>query len=178
MDIKTENNKERILGGVKKMKKIVSGGMGMIEIIVVVGIIATSFFTVTSVASNFVARSAKESNFNKAVQLAKESIEVVRVLRDATWSGSIASKSVNTWYYPTNNGTAWSLTLTSPGLVGDRFLQAVKFDRVYRDAQDDIASSGTEDINIRKVTSKVDWFSGVATQSISLETYVSNYLNN
>lgn len=152
--------------------------MGVVEIIVVVGIVATSFFAVSQVASNFVNRSAKDSNFNKAVQLSKEGVEAVRTLRDATWAGNIASKSVDTWYYPTNNGTSWSLTLTNPGLVEGIFSQTVKFDRVYRDAQDDIAASGAEDINIRKVTSKVDWFNGAATQSVSLETYVSNYLNN
>ena len=152
--------------------------MGMVEIIVVIGIMATSFFAVSQVASNFVARSAKDSNFNKAVQLAKESVEAARVLRDATWSGNIANKTVSTWYYTAHNGTSWSLTLINPGLVDGRFSQMVKFNRVYRNGQDDIASSGTEDANMRKITSKVDWFNGAATQSISMETYVSNYLNN
>ena len=75
-------------------------------------------------------------------------------------------------YYLAFTGTSWQATLT-PTYVG-MFDRRIRLAEVYRDAEDDIAASGTLDPNTRLVSSTVSWLEHGATSTKVVSTYITN----
>lgn len=114
----------------------------------------------------------------QAAFLEEEGLEAVRILRDNSWSTNIAPQSNATPTYLAYNGTTWVATSTNTYVDG-AFERKVQFGSVSRDVnQNIVASGGTVDTNIRKVTVTVSWRQGTATSTHSLSTYLTNVLNN
>lgn len=153
-------------------------GIGIVEIIVVIAIITGSFFAISQLSSMYVFYASSGIDHDNAVSLAAEGIEATRALRDYSWSLNVATKSIGAVYYITVSDSNWVIATSSPGLINDKFDRTIVFNRVYRDANDDIASSGTEDVSIRKVVSTVSWSDRVGSKSVSLNTYLSDFLGN
>ena len=148
-------------------------GFGLIEIIIAASIITVLFVAILSTYSLFLKTLLGGTQDIKATYLLREGIEVVRIVRDNGWTTNIASLDVDTPYYPTWNGSTWTLSST-PNLI-DGFYRKVIFETAYRDANDDLVSSGgAEDDNTRFVTTDVSWWNGSATTTKSVSTFITN----
>lgn len=159
-------------------KKNSRTGFGLIEIVVAVAIISISFFAlagVSQIALRVVHKSTEETRANF---LLEEGIEIVRLLRDETWTGNIDSLSVSTVYYPVYNTglNEWQLSTTNPGAIDGIFTRTISFANVYRrDSDDDIVDPAspdpkTVDGGTREVTITVSWGS---TEVVSITISVS-----
>jgi hypothetical protein len=94
---------------------------------------------------------------------------VVRIRRDNAWS-NISTLTLATNYYPLYSGGAWTLSAT-PSSVGI-FTRTVVFGAAYRDANQNLASSGTLDTQAKLVTVNVSWTEGGQTFSKTLQLYI------
>ena len=113
----------------------------------------------------------------EATYLADEGVEAMRLLRDSGWSANIATLTSGTPYYLSWNGTTWTTTSANTYIDGV-FERSVTLSDVYRDANDDIAASGTLDPNAKQVTVTVSWLQGSATSTRTLTAYITNLFAN
>ena len=111
----------------------------------------------------------------EATYLAEEAIETVKVLRNDGWATNIAPLTNGTTYYSTLSGSDWTLTTTDPGPINNQYSRTIVVEEVYRDTNDDIASTGTLDVKTKKVTATVTWSEHGSTESVTLETYITNF---
>ena len=131
-------------------------GMALMEIVVGLAIISISLI---SLLSNYRAHlKAISANIEsiKATYLAEETLEVVRFLRDSSWTKNIANLSDDTDYYIYWDGNVWVST-TTPQLIDD-------FSRSFK------LSSVNGDENVKKVDVTVD--------TKTLSTYITNLFKN
>lgn len=136
---------------------------------IVLGLIVTFMLVLRSTLAN--------TPRTQAALLAEEGIEVTRLLRDASWSSNIATKTNDVPFYLTFNGTSWLATTTNT-YINSTFERSVTLAAVYRDGNQNIVQSGgTLDPNARKVTVTVSWRQS-ATTSKSVSTYLTNVFSN
>jgi len=151
-------------------------GIGMIEIIVCLAIIAVTFWGFLElVRYNLKIQEQSEAKL-EAMNLAIEAIEAVRSIRDENWN-NLASLSLETRYYPIISTNKWTLTAANPGPINGLYDRWVIFERVYRDSSDDISSSGTEDSQTKKVTAVLQWNDRGQIKQFNLTTYLTNWTN-
>lgn len=155
-----------------------SQGFGLIEMMIVCGIIVMTFivFARAEVSALRLFR-AEQENMESSL-LAAEALEAVRSVRDESWAGNIAWRtqsplaSPSVPYYPVVISGKWSLATSSPGLVNGIYARSVIFEKVGRDASDRIVSSGgTDDPGTRKVTSRVR----LGTKTFYVVSYITNF---
>ncbi len=156
----------------KTKKEKLNKGFGLIEVIVGVAIISISFLGLMSVANLSFKILQKSSNNIKAGFLLEEGVEAVKIIRDSGWS-NISSLSNGVNYYLNYNGTTW-LTTTTPVYVDNLFERKFVSSEVYRDINDDIADSGTVDLDTKKITISVSWEENGNTVIQSFSTYITN----
>ncbi|MBI4225473.1 MAG: hypothetical protein HY617_04090 [Candidatus Sungbacteria bacterium] len=149
-------------------------GFGLIEMIIVCGIIVMTFlvFMRAEVSALRLFRAGQENM--EAALLAGEALEAVRSVRDESWVNNIAvlDDTGATRYYPVVQNGKWQLTAAAQPAINGTYTRFVTFAKVFRDSQDKIAASGTADANTRKVTSRVEWGSGKSSSVIS---YITNF---
>lgn len=156
-----------------KMRKFnFKNGFGLIEVIVGVAIISVSFLGLMSVAHLSFKILERSSHNLKAGFLLEEGAEAVKIIRDSGWS-NINSLSNGVNYYLNFNGTTW-LTTATPVYVDNIFERKFVLSNVYRDINDDIATSGTIDTGTKKITISVSWKEGGSTVTQSFSTYITN----
>lgn len=110
--------------------------------------------------------------------LAEEGLEAIRILRDNSWSSNIATRTSSSTFYIAWSGTTW-LATSSNQYIDSMFERSVIFYDVYRDANQDITTSGgTLDSNTKKVTVSVSWRTPSGTSTRALSMYLSNMFNN
>lgn len=150
-------------------------GFSMVEMIVVMAILLTTIVGILQVI--FLERRAQilAREDASAYILARETMEAARSVRDSDWT-NISTLSYSTPYYPQVNASdQWELIATNPGPVGI-YTRWVEFEEVLRDANDNIAVSGTSDADTLKVTAYVEWVRpGGDTRTVTLETYLTNW---
>ena len=154
-------------------------GFGLVEIIIAVSIVSLTLaaFLQVGVISVKLLRNEKENL--EATLLAEEALEAVRAIRDESWILNIDPLTNATTYYPVLQGGKWVLSVSSPGLINNRYQRYVLFDAVSRTSVDpgkdqiSTAVSGVYDdsANTRKVTSQVLW----GTKQKELVSYITNY---
>lgn len=149
-------------------------GFSLVEVLVGSAILVLVLVAFTSSLSLFSQASENATNRAQALFLAQESIEVLRGLRDESWSSHIAPQSPGTEYGLSFDGSSWQIE-SSPQMV-DGFERSVVFEQVFRDSNDDIADSGTEDAQARLITAEVTWNDGA--DSLTLETVLTNLFEN
>lgn len=153
-------------------------GISAIEILIVVSIIVVALTALLGLVSF----SLKSSNLIKhtvqANALAQETMEAVRNLRDQTsWDNDgLGTFAVNTAYHPEKTSTVppeWTL-LSGEEIIGI-FSRKVVFGKIFRDANDDIADSGTEDTNTKIATTTVSWEKRGGTHQVEIVSYFTNW---
>lgn len=153
-------------------------GFGLIEILIVVGIMGIAFFGLVAFLINSSGIIFQVTRNTEAVALAEEGVEGVRSLRDESWTTRIATLTEGITYYPVISSSKWTLTTTDPGTVNNLYTRTVVIEGVNRDVNDDIAVAGTDDPNTKEVTVMVTWNEGQNVQDVTIVTYITNFLDN
>jgi len=149
-------------------------GIGIIEILIVVAVIIISVTYLLGVATFSLRISTLTKETTQANNLAKETLEAVRNFRDGTsWDNDgLGTLTTGVAYYPqktTDNPPKWQLIQDEETVDG--FKRKVVFEKVLRDANDNISSSGTEDPKTRKATATVTW----KDKKVEIVTYLTNW---
>ncbi len=162
----------------KKFSDKLQKGFGMVEIIIASAIMGAVIVSVISVYHSLAEISLQNTPHVQAAFLLEEGVEVVKVIRDTSWSG-IASSTVGTVYqFRWNQSNSTWTTTTTPQVV-DIFTRTVIFSNVNRDADFNIVSTGgTLDANTRKATIQVSWRTDKGTTTKSVDTYIFKTFNN
>lgn len=147
-------------------------GFSLLEAILAVSIFAAVFLAVTGTYGIYIRSAVGNTPRVQAAFLSEEGIEILRFLRDNGWAASFGSFTSNTPYGFEFNAGSWT-TISSPEYIGS-FERTFKVYDVYRDTNDDIASSGTLDSDIKKATVFVRWPTRSGTTTASSTTYFTN----
>lgn len=151
-------------------------GISVIEIIVCLAIIMITFWSFAGIAQ-YSLKIQEQSNAKiEAINLASEAIEAIRSVRNESWD-NISSLSLETKYYPIISENKWILTLTDPGIISGTYDRSIIIEQVYRDINDNISETGTEDNQTKKITALVEWNDRGKTKQIDLITYLTNWNN-
>jgi len=153
-------------------------GIGLVEIVVVIGIIALLFpaiFQLLSLSSKTIRAG---TNKIEATYLAQEGIEATRTLRNKSWDSEIATLTNDTVYYPVISANRWTLSTINPGIIDGLYTVTVVLSEVFRDGNDDIAADGTSDPNTKKILAKTTWIERETAKEVAIETYITNFLQN
>ena len=165
----------RGFGGRTGFKK--RSGLGMVEAIVVIALIATTFVAILQLA--FLERRSQTLAREDiaAYMLVRESFEASRSIRDEDWI-NITNLTFGTAYYPVINAGRWEFSSSNPGIINGSYTRWVEVGEVFRDDNDDIAVSGISDPDTRFFTSYISWdIAGGTTRTIQLEMYLTNWQN-
>jgi len=158
----------------RDLKSFFQQGSLMVEVIVVVSIVTVSILVALTVAQKSIYLARQSLHHSQSAFLLEEGAEAVKVIRDNAWSG-ISSLTLSTDYYLSFSGgtwTTWTLS-TTPSQVG-AFTRRIVFSSAYRDANQDLAPSGTLDDQTRLVTVTVSWTEGAQTLSKTLQFYLTD----
>lgn len=157
-------------------------GFGLIELLVATSVISVSLFALVAVIQASFQVTSVSGVKARAEFLAEEGVEVVKILRDNSWSSNIATLATSTPYYPvfaTSTGV-WSLATVSPALIDNTYTREVIIDDVYRrDSDSDIVASTSPDsksldAGTREVTSRVLW----GSDSLQFGAYITDLFSN
>ena len=158
-----------------KLKDKNEKGFGLLEAVIGISIALIILLSIGQITVLSIKASEEKTQRIKALNLAKEGIEIVRVIRDDGWTSNIASLSFGTSYYIATSSNQWILTQVNPGLIEGKFTRTIVVDNVSRDSNDDIViSGGVNDAGTKKVTSSVAWG---GSKNIQLVTYITNILD-
>lgn len=152
-----------------------SKGFTIVEVLIGAAIIALFVAALSAAFSLYVSVLPERIDNIKASFLAQEGMEVIKYIRNEGWDANIATLSNDTDYHLLFSGGAWSTT-TTPQIIDGVFERVIVLEQVERDANSDIASSGTVDLDARKVTVTVSWDGGLKSES--LETYITDIIGN
>ena len=152
-------------------------GFTIIEVLIACSIISIFIFALMSVASGGIKLSSLALKQTQASFILEEGVESVKSIRDSSWT-NISNLTLGTEYYLTFNNTSNFGTLeTTSNTIDSTFTRKVVFSAVYRDANNDIASSGTLDTHAKKVTVTVSWVNSGVTSSKDLSFYLIDIFN-
>ncbi len=146
-------------------------GFGLIEIVVVAGIVVAALAGLAQASIFGVRALAREGQRLEAALFAREALEIARLLRDESWDANIAPLQNNVAYYPIVENNKWKLSGASPGAIQGTYQRSIIFNQVFRDSQDRIAAGGALDANTKKVTGRVTW----GNESVEAHTYLTNF---
>jgi hypothetical protein len=148
-------------------------GQIIIEVLIAFGLAS---ILLPAILTGFVSgRSGRVQQEQRSIALAllKEAEEAVRVYRDADWN-AFAVDGEPQVYHPQVSGSTWILTPGEEEING--FTRSITVERAYRDANNQIAETGTIDPSTKKVTLKVSW--GIlVSDSIVNSYYLTRWKN-
>ena len=149
-------------------------GFGLLEIVVGVTVISVSFFGLMSVSQISLRLVEKGAQNIQAAFLIEEGIEAVKFLRDSGWNANIAPLNLNTDYYFSFNNSMW-LATTSQIIIDGVYERYFTVEEVYRDANDDIVPSGTQDPDTLAILVRVSWQERGRTHTVEIASYLTNW---
>lgn len=151
----------------------------MLEVLIACAIISVTTFALISASVQGIQLSDRALKQTQASILLEEGAEVVKIIRDNSWT-TISNLTLETNYYLTFNtgSNTWSLGTTPTSAIDSTFTRTVVFSSVGRDGSDDIIlSGGTIDPRTKKVTVTVSWLQSGNTASKVLSFYISDIFN-
>lgn len=149
-------------------------GLTLVEVLIATSIILAFLLALFGVHNLYLRTALSNGEVIKAMGLAEESLEVMRFLRDSSWSANIAPLSLDVDYGLAFEAGVWQVT-TNNILIDGTFERAVVLSAVYRDSSGDIVSSGgTLDPDTLLLVSNVSWSNRGATTTKSISTYLTN----
>lgn len=154
-------------------KKRKNSGIGLVEVVLASAIILLIVVSVVESYAVYINFALTNQNNVQANFILEEGVESVLFLRDGGWSTNISTLTASTTYYLYFNGTTWQSTSTQQ-YIDSKFLRSFVLNNVNRDANDDIAVSGTNDPNTKKFTVTVAYPAGHSTTTKSMSTYITN----
>lgn len=153
------------------MKTNFQKGSLLLEVVIVVSLIVVSMLVALTVTQKSIYLSRQSLKQLQASYLLEEGAEATRIVRDNGWA-NISTLTNSTEYYLSFTGGTWTFT-TTPQPSGD-FTRKIIFAPAYRDVSDNLAASGTEDVQTRLVTVEVSWLEGTETMSKTLQFYLAD----
>lgn len=156
-------------------------GFGLLEIVIAAAVMSASIFSlifVFSVGGRLEIESGKRIRANF---LAEEGLEVLRFLRDKSWSANLSDLSPASTYYLSFASTTstWLIGTSSPGMIDELFERKITIENVNRNNSDDIAlSGGNNDPDTKKFNVEISWLAKKATTTLVLSAYLTNLFNN
>ncbi len=156
----------------------IKNGFGLVELLVVIFIISLSLVYIFGIVSQLT-KASGNAHFSYQANLINESnFEIIRALRDSSWTTNIAPLISGATYYTNTQGGVVSLTQIDPGLIYQNFQSSIVVGMVYRDGSDNIASSGTLDTDMKKFTSATSWTFRGQNKSAQAVYYLGNIIGN
>lgn len=149
----------------------------MIEIVVGLAIVLTGIFSLLQIYDYYLKLALSRKYDVSATLLAEEGIEMVKWLRDKSFSGQIAALAVDTEYGLEFVGSSFESTTTRK-YIDSTFDRTFTLYDVYRNGFDDISGSGSLDVNTRRVTVRVSYVGARGTTTKSISTYITNLFGN
>ena len=128
-----------------------SKGFSLVEILVASAIIVLVGVSAVTAWRQYLVLMNENTKKAQAALLTEEAGEALELFKDKSWNDNISNLSTGIPYYIYWNGSQYG-TSTTPVLVQDAYVVRTVFDAVNRDASDNIAETGTDDPNTRKVT--------------------------
>lgn len=156
--------------------KNTQSGIGLVEVVVSAAILLVFVGAISSAYLSFLKTSSDGAENLKSYYLLEEGIEAVKTLRDTSWTNNIATLATSTDYYLEWTGVQWATTTTEIAI--DQYYRSFSLEDVFRDGNDDIAESGTLDLNTKKLIVDIEWNKRGATSTDSIETYITNIFDN
>ncbi len=161
------------------------GGFSLVEIVVGIGMLTTFIGANFLYYKKVLEVSQQTTRHIQSGFLLEEGVEAVKLLRDESWSGRIATLTNGTTYYLLWNGIKWTSTTTRQ-MVENVFTRSFTVRAVYRDNtgplttfDNIITSGGALDVGTKKVVVSVTWpVKGGAISTSTAETYITNIFNN
>lgn len=159
-------------------------GFGLVEIVIASAIISATIFSLVYVFVIATRLEAQSSNKIRANFIAEEGLEVLRLLRDSSWSSYLASLNTSTTYYLSFNpaSSAWSIVTTDPGLIDGLFSRKITLDNVSRDPTTDdievIYNATNDDPDTKKFNVEVSWDERGLASEIIVSTYLADMFDN
>jgi len=150
-----------------------SGGFTVVEVVVVASIISIFFVSISMYFERALTVSKQTTEYIQSAFLLEETVEAVKGIRDAGWAANIAPMTVGTTYYLYWDGVLWVAT-TTKYQVENYYDRSFTLSAVNRDASDNIAVSGSNDPDTRKITATVSWRKSIGTSTRSVEAYIAN----
>lgn len=161
----------------KDFNRNFNNGLTLVEVLIATSIILVFLLALFGAHSLYLRTAFSNGEVIKAAELAEESLEAMRFLRDSSWNTNIASLTLETDYGLIFSAGSWQVSATDIW-VDSIFERTVTLSAVYRDASGDIVSSGgTLDPNTVLVASSVSWSERGATTTKSISTYLTNLLD-
>ncbi len=160
-----------------KLKQEKNKGFGLIEIVVSAGIIGTILGSIFFFYQRASIINHRTTTLVQTNMLLVEGIEVVKFLRDESWSTKIEPLSTSTPHYLIFTSGDWEVLATSTP-IDNVFTRWFVFEDVYRDGNDDIAAVGTYDPDILKLSMYVAATTKGSTTTESIQTYIANIFGN
>ena len=156
------------------IQKGVVRGMGLLEVVVSVSIVAVVLVFFSNTFVQFINTGKQVTEKTQALYLAEEGLELMRFVRDYNWA-DISALTGGTSYALLLNPTTIGIT-TTPEVSGI-FKRTFVVSNVYRNAStDDIVASTTvgavADAQAKYITMNVAW--GTPTSTISLTTILTH----
>ncbi len=148
-------------------------GFGLLEAVISIAVVSISLFSLAAVGQISFKASSEAARDIKAGYLAEEGFEALKTIRDNGWPG-ISSFSQEQDYFLFFSGGSWQAT-TSPQTIDGVFSRKFVLSPVYRDASDNIVSSGVLDPDSRRAVLTVSWGQGKSRVFI---TYLTNLFQN
>lgn len=165
-----KNNWFPISNGVKKINQ---KGSAMVEIVIGSAIMLSGILAVSVSYNTYLNYSLSNQRNVESAYLLQEGLEAMSFLRDKGWANNFGSLSTSTTYYLTWSGSSWATTTTQQYIDGT-FLRSISISDVKRDTNDDIATTGTYDPNIKLVIASVSYAMDGATTTKTMSRYLTN----
>jgi type II secretory pathway pseudopilin PulG len=153
-------------------------GFGLLEAVVGVAVISLTLIGLTSLFHSYLRVERENIATTQAIFLLEEGAELMRSLRDKSWSAEIAPLTSGTQYYISLNDGAVSVSET-PVFVDGMFERFITLEDVNRDGDGNIVTSGgTLDPGTKTVTVSVAYPGRAGTTTKTLSTYLADVLGN
>lgn len=154
-------------------------GFGLIEVVIASAVLSVSLLGISSYFQATLRASRATESAVQGDYLLEEGVEVVKLFRDMSYTNNLKNMSTTTNYFLSWTGTTWASTTVNTFIDG-KFERKITFTDVNRDVTTkNISSSGSYDPDIKLVTVFVSWWNPVVgTTTRSIQTYVTNILNN
>ncbi len=147
-------------------------GFGLLEVVVATAIIATALFAFSGTVRVAYRAAADASDRVRANFLMEEGFEAVKTIRDNGWT-TIKNLTLNQTYYLVFSGGQWSATTTA-NTTDTVFTRSFIVRSISRDASYNIAPSGANDPDARKIELSVSWNERGRALTVSGVTYLEN----
>lgn len=129
-------------------------GFSLIEILVASSVLITVVVGVVGALQLYTRLARVDRDRAQAALYTQEAAEVLQLMRDEDWSANIEALTLGQEYQLVWSGSAYSAT-TSDVLLNGRYIRTITLSELYRDGSDNVAESGTEDENARRVLVEV-----------------------